>query len=167
MNTNTKISVAFLLGLGVFASLSACIRLKYTVNLNNSDDFLYSVGDIVIWGYAENATGIIVASISTLRPLFHRLFKLSTGRDTSNFELKTPNDLARIGSTQGAEQQHGWAKPKHGKHTVTVKSGQLRKGSAGAYSLSESEEELVVQDVQSGIQVSRSVTQHRDFATRT
>lgn len=50
MNRNTKISVAFLLGLGVFASLSACIRLKYTVNLNNSNDFLYGVGDVAIWG---------------------------------------------------------------------------------------------------------------------
>lgn len=50
LNTNAKISVGFLLSLGVLASLSACIRLKYTVNLNNSDDYLYSVGDVMIWG---------------------------------------------------------------------------------------------------------------------
>jgi hypothetical protein len=43
-------SVAFLLSMGVLASISACIRLKYTVNLNNSQEYLYSVGDIVIWG---------------------------------------------------------------------------------------------------------------------
>lgn len=50
LNRNAKISVAFLLSLGVLASISACIRLKYTVNLNNSQDYLYSVADIVIWG---------------------------------------------------------------------------------------------------------------------
>lgn len=50
LNRNSKISVGFLLSLGVLASISACIRLKYTVNLNNSTDYLYSVSDIVIWG---------------------------------------------------------------------------------------------------------------------
>ena len=50
LNTNAKISVGFLLSLGILASLSACIRLKYTVNLNNSNDYLYSVGKVVIWG---------------------------------------------------------------------------------------------------------------------
>jgi len=34
----------------VLASISACIRLKYTVNLINSTEYLHSVGDIVIWG---------------------------------------------------------------------------------------------------------------------
>lgn len=57
MNLNTKISVAFLLGLGVFASLSACIRLKYTVNLNNSSDFLYGIGDVVIWVSGKGIKG--------------------------------------------------------------------------------------------------------------
>jgi hypothetical protein len=50
LNTNAKISVGFLLSLGVLASLSACIRLRYTVNLTHTDDYLFSVGDVVIWG---------------------------------------------------------------------------------------------------------------------
>ncbi|KAI7241592.1 hypothetical protein KC343_g1944 [Hortaea werneckii] len=165
MNRNTKISVAFLLGLGVFASLSACIRLKYTVNLNNSDDFLYGVGDVAIWGYAENATGVIVGCISTLRPLFQRLFKLGSSRDpSSGFELKNTHDRPRPMSTQGgqgAESQYSWAKNRHGKNVATVRTGQLRKSSDPSFC--ESEEELV-QDMQKGIQVSRSVTQHRDIA---
>jgi hypothetical protein len=40
LNRNAKISVGAILGLGIFASLSACIRLKYTVNLTNSTDYL-------------------------------------------------------------------------------------------------------------------------------
>lgn len=40
LNRNTKVSVAVLLGLGFFASISACVRLKYTVNLTASEDYL-------------------------------------------------------------------------------------------------------------------------------
>ncbi|EME87043.1 uncharacterized protein MYCFIDRAFT_110806, partial [Pseudocercospora fijiensis CIRAD86] len=76
LNTNSKISVGFLLSLGVLASLSACIRLKYTVNLNSSDDYLFSVADVLIWGFAENGVGFIVGCISTLRPLFRKMFHL-------------------------------------------------------------------------------------------
>ena len=63
------------------ASLSACIRLVYTVNLTNSDDYLYGISDVVLWGYAENGVGMFVACVATLRPLFRRVFNL--GGDTN------------------------------------------------------------------------------------
>ena len=50
LNKNAKVSVAFLLSMGVLASISACIRLKYTVNLVTSKEYLHDVSDIVIWG---------------------------------------------------------------------------------------------------------------------
>ena len=40
LNRNTKVSVAFVLGLGFFASISACVRLKYTVNLTAQENYL-------------------------------------------------------------------------------------------------------------------------------
>lgn len=43
MNTNAKISVGAILGLGIFASISACIRLKYTVNLTSSTEYLCKI----------------------------------------------------------------------------------------------------------------------------
>lgn len=55
------------------ASVSACVRLKYTVNLTNQTDYLFAVANVVIWGFAENAVGMIVGNISTLRPLFRSL----------------------------------------------------------------------------------------------
>lgn len=58
------------------ASLSACIRLVYTVNLTNADEYLYGISDVVLWGYAENGVGMIVGCLATLRPLFRRIFKL-------------------------------------------------------------------------------------------
>ncbi|RYP89652.1 hypothetical protein DL770_004230 [Monosporascus sp. CRB-9-2] len=75
MNRNSKASVAFILGF--FASLSACIRLKYTVGLTAAEDYLYAVSDIVIWGYAENGLGLIVGCVATLKPLFRNMFRLS------------------------------------------------------------------------------------------
>ncbi len=56
--------------------MSACIRLVYTVNLTNADEYLYGISDVVLWGYAENGVGVIVGCVATLRPLFRRIFNL-------------------------------------------------------------------------------------------
>ncbi|KAL4758477.1 uncharacterized protein BDW70DRAFT_96064 [Aspergillus foveolatus] len=79
LGRNSKLSVMGLMSLGILASLSACVRLNYTVNLTNQDEFLYAVANVVIWGFAENAIGMTVGNIATLRPLFRTLFE-STGR---------------------------------------------------------------------------------------
>ena len=65
------------------ASLSACIRLKYTVALTNQEDYLYGVADVVIWGFAENSLGMIVGNVATLRPLFRIL------RDSKSSDYRT------------------------------------------------------------------------------
>lgn len=40
LNRNAKISVAGVLGLGFFASLSACVRLRYTIGLTEQENYL-------------------------------------------------------------------------------------------------------------------------------
>lgn len=181
LNINAKISVGFLLSLGILASLSACIRLKYTVNLNNSTDYLYSVGDVMIWGCklhlpyisftttdtlpdAENGVGFVVGCIATLRPLFRRMFQLGT-TDHSNIKLsgEASGDLYRGGSSG---MPHTGSKRAGAKTTIT---SQLRKGSDGSASTSE---EYILQDMNGanverdmgmgGIHVSRTVMQRRD-----
>ncbi|TEY35781.1 hypothetical protein BOTCAL_0579g00040 [Botryotinia calthae] len=100
LNRNAKLSVGFILGLGALASLSACIRLFYTVNLTNSQDYLFGVSDVMIWGYAENGVGMIVGCISTLRPLFRRLLNLggeSIPKRTPNFHTIWPSNNVRSG----------------------------------------------------------------------
>lgn len=86
----------------ISASLSACIRLKYTVNLQASDDYLCkppgssslalppltksladAISDILIWGYAENGIGVIVGCVGTLRPLFRKVLHLGSDSDGS------------------------------------------------------------------------------------
>ncbi|KAF2128003.1 hypothetical protein P153DRAFT_319184 [Dothidotthia symphoricarpi CBS 119687] len=101
LNRNAKLSVGFILSLGALASLSACIRLVYTVNLTNSTDFLYGISDVLIWGYAENAIGVIVGCIATLRPLFRRVFNLGgdsvPDRSTRDHHTMWPASHARHG----------------------------------------------------------------------
>ena len=41
------------------------------------------LANILIWGYAEPALGMIVGNVATLRPLFHRMLRLRTGREPS------------------------------------------------------------------------------------
>ncbi|KAL4995188.1 hypothetical protein BDV10DRAFT_203219 [Aspergillus recurvatus] len=73
LGRNSKLSVMGLMSLGILASLSACVRLNYTVNLTNQDEFLFAVANVVIWGFAENAIGMTVGNVATLRPLFRKL----------------------------------------------------------------------------------------------
>ena len=169
MNRNAKLASGFLLSLGVLASLSACIRLKYTVNLNNSDDFLYGIGDVVIWGYAENGVGVIVGCISTLRPLFRTMFGLGgstdgaycaqprtggsrttdgTGKYYKKSEFEMNRDLPRPDKARAVTTVHepigerAWDNPRH--------------------SMSGSEEELV-RDLKGGIRLEKSVDQSSTY----
>lgn len=83
------------------ASLAACIRLNYTINLTDETDYLckcqstqpagklfnvrnsllstiVSISNIVIWGYGEIAVGMFVGCLATLRPLFRKIFRLGS-----------------------------------------------------------------------------------------
>lgn len=161
MNRNSKLASGVLLGLGVLASLSACIRLKYTVNLNNSDDFLYGIGDVVIWGYAENGVGVIVGCVSTLRPLFRRVFSL--GGTSSNGNYYSPQAQKSQSQKQPAfEMNSDMPRPDKAKTISTVNGG--RRWNESKHSMSGSEEELV-RDLKSGIQISKSVEQRNDYGT--
>lgn len=75
------------------ASLSACVRLVYTVNLTNSEEYLYGISDVVLWGYAENGIGMIVGCVATLRPLFRRIFNL--GGDTTGAHIAPAQSYAK------------------------------------------------------------------------
>lgn len=137
MNRNAKLSVAVLLSLGVVASVSACIRLRYTVKLNESEDFLFAIGDVVIWGYAENAFGVIVGCISTLRPLFVRVLNLG---DPSSGKTRSGHVQLPAIAPQRGQPGHARGKESDSKGGI-VKSVQLRAESGDLGS--ESEDELV------------------------
>ncbi|OMP82633.1 hypothetical protein BK809_0006943 [Diplodia seriata] len=110
MHRNSKIAAGVLLSFGVFASVCALIRLKYTIALNEDSDFLYHASFVVMWAYAEAGVGFSAANCSvsplsvpfhvaiwyvsrrrtwwlthrsstqTLRPIFVRIFRLGSSR---------------------------------------------------------------------------------------
>lgn len=73
MSTQKKLTVAFVLSLGVFASVATLIRLKYLLELSDYSDNLYTANDAMVWTLIEPGIAIIAASLVTVRPLLHAL----------------------------------------------------------------------------------------------
>ncbi|KAL0939334.1 uncharacterized protein CTRU02_205944 [Colletotrichum truncatum] len=71
LNRRTKVLVAVLLSMGMIAGVALIIRIPYVRRLAISADFLYETIDVAIWSVMEPALGIIAASVTSLRPLFH------------------------------------------------------------------------------------------------
>ncbi|CAD0086734.1 unnamed protein product [Aureobasidium mustum] len=159
--TDWFFSVVFLLSLGVLASLSACIRLKYTVNLNNSQDYIHGVGDIVIWGYAENGIGMVVGCLSTLRPLFRRVFHL--GSSAPGASSKMNGTRSKAGRRNYVNCEAGYELPegvRPSDRDVVVKGGTVKETS-----IRDSDSEEHILSDYPGIKMTRSVLQETSFAT--
>ncbi|KAL4919807.1 hypothetical protein BDW62DRAFT_34045 [Aspergillus aurantiobrunneus] len=105
LDRNSKTAVIGLMSLGILASLSACIRLKYTINLTNQTDFLFAVANVVIWGFAENAVGMVVGNVATLRPLFRKLLDHTVRRTGYGYSRSRPSRL--VSSSHELESQQG------------------------------------------------------------
>ncbi|KAH8666810.1 hypothetical protein BX600DRAFT_436191 [Xylariales sp. PMI_506] len=97
MRRKVKISVATVLALGSLASLSTFARLPYLQFYADTDNFLYQVGNIVLWSMFEGGIGLIAGSMPMLRLFFHRWIGGSTHTDTHD----TPH-LPTIGGTERA-----------------------------------------------------------------
>ncbi|KAL2831464.1 hypothetical protein BDW59DRAFT_157891 [Aspergillus cavernicola] len=139
LERGSKISVVALMSLGILASLSACVRLKYTINLTNQTDFLFAVANVVIWGFAENGIGVIVGNVATLRPLLRKLLDRTVRRSgynsrpsrlTSSYEL-SQNRKGDPGYTSTVTEVRGG----HGRSNSQLSDGDSQKmiieGNAG------------------------------------
>ncbi|CAJ2509747.1 Uu.00g056470.m01.CDS01 [Anthostomella pinea] len=168
MNRNSKISVSFVLGLGFFASLSACIRLKYTVGLTDAENYLFAVSDIVIWGYAENGLGVAVGSMATLKPLFRRVFGLSnadSGPGTNTWGGRSRKYAFPLDSRRTYAEEDGFELPststprpgKHGATGVTTQVGASHDKDSLSLSDSESQRKIMGEGHERNIYVSRQV----------
>ncbi|KAH6647892.1 hypothetical protein BKA67DRAFT_662639 [Truncatella angustata] len=98
MRRNVKLSVGIVLGLGSLASISTFLRIPYLKYYESSDNFLYNVGNIVLWSVFEGGIGLVAGSLPMLRQLFKRWLG-STARTTS----VGPSNLVTIG---GSHRKH-------------------------------------------------------------
>ena len=78
IDLRVECSIIALLGLGVFASTAAIVRLTVTVNLSSTEDFLFHAMPVVAWTHAELGLGVFLANFSALRPLLDRLLKIGS-----------------------------------------------------------------------------------------
>ncbi|QSZ32156.1 hypothetical protein DSL72_001727 [Monilinia vaccinii-corymbosi] len=78
MKRKEKIAICISLSLGVIAGVCGVLRTMTLDSLNDTDDYLYSVSNSIIWTMSELTATIICVSIPALRPLYNRL----TGRSS-------------------------------------------------------------------------------------
>ena len=122
----------------------------YTVNLTNTDEYLYGISDVVLWGYAENGVGMIVGCVATLRPLFRRIFDL--GGDTA------PNN------TPGQSYAKKLARPRgHDEEWVALSDSKMASVVQGRTVPDSSSEEYILGN---GIKVTSTVEQEVEVASK-
>jgi hypothetical protein len=73
MNRRQKASLICILGLGVFATAAALIKLAYLPNYGRSGDFMWDSRNLTIWIVAECNVGIVAGNLSCLKPLFRTI----------------------------------------------------------------------------------------------
>ena len=72
MPRGTKTVIGALLGVASVGSIASIVRLAYINSIVvPSGDFFVKTGKLAIWSTVEPGVGITVASVATLRPLFH------------------------------------------------------------------------------------------------
>ncbi|KAL8727806.1 MAG: hypothetical protein Q9166_005798 [cf. Caloplaca sp. 2 TL-2023] len=73
ISPSKKIGICSLMGLGYFSGTCAIVRTVISMKVFRDGglaDFSWVIIDLRIWGTVENLTGIITASIPTLKPLY-------------------------------------------------------------------------------------------------
>ncbi|KAJ4296486.1 hypothetical protein N0V90_006531 [Kalmusia sp. IMI 367209] len=94
MPARVRYSLIGVLGLGVFASVAAVVRMPYFRYYSHTTDVLYYSANITIWSNVESGMGIIAASIPPLRRLFRCLAETIGSSGKSKGNSNGPSDFA-------------------------------------------------------------------------
>jgi len=80
MNRRHKASLVCILGLGIFATAAAVVKLTYLPNYGKTGDWLWDSRNITIWTIAECNIGIIAGNLPCLKPIFRTVLGSTYGR---------------------------------------------------------------------------------------
>jgi hypothetical protein len=83
MNRRQKSSVVGILGLGIFATAAALIRVGYLPNYGKTGDWLWDSRNITMWIVMECNIGIIAGNLPCLKPLFRNVLGSTYGRGSN------------------------------------------------------------------------------------
>ncbi|KAI8725634.1 hypothetical protein NCS52_00135000 [Fusarium sp. LHS14.1] len=95
MKRATKISISIILGLGVLASIATIVRLPYIAFYAQPKNYLYNVGNIVLWSVFESGTGVIAGSLPSLRQLVKNWVTFDTTNGHSPAQVTPYSDTRR------------------------------------------------------------------------
>lgn len=124
------------------------------MNLTNTDEYLYGISNVVLWGYAENGVGVIVGCVATLRPLFRRVFNL--GGDSAPHNTPGASYVKRTTKLRPGRGDEEWVVLSESKSKVA--------SAVRAKSISDSNSEEYI--LAGGIKVTREVEQDVEIANR-
>lgn len=88
MNRRQKASLICILGLGVFATAAALVKVTYQKNYGRSGDWLWDSRNLTIWTVAECNVGIVAGNLPCLKPIFRTILGSTYGRGSR----KTPSN---------------------------------------------------------------------------
>jgi len=102
IDIRVKCSIIALLGLGIFASTAAIVRLTVTLNLSATENFLYYAMPVAAWAHAELGLGVILANLPALRPLLEKILSLrstlrSGGKRSGYADPKSTDNYLELG----------------------------------------------------------------------
>ncbi|KAF4975999.1 hypothetical protein FZEAL_7285 [Fusarium zealandicum] len=99
MRAKLKFYAQLIMGLGMLSSIASIIRIPYSNAYMTPDNFVYHVGNIILWTVVECGVGVVAGSLPSLRALFKSLTKDRSTNDYSGSHHTT--DLLTIGRDRG------------------------------------------------------------------
>lgn len=106
MNRRQKLSVGFILSLGMAGSICSAIRFKYLWGLTDISDWFWNATNCSIWSCIEPGTGIIAGNLATMRPLFTRF-------------LNAAQSITKSGISSARQASKQWT-PKNSKNSSSA-----------------------------------------------
>ncbi|KAH7263741.1 hypothetical protein BKA59DRAFT_506755 [Fusarium tricinctum] len=99
MRAKLKLYAQLIMGLGMLSSIASIIRIPYSNAYMTPDNFVYHVGNIILWTVVECGVGVVAGSLPSLRAFFKILAKDRSTNDYSGSHNTT--DLLTIGRVRG------------------------------------------------------------------
>lgn len=93
MNQRQKASIIGILGLGIFATAAALVKVSFLPNYGKTGDWLWDSRNITIWTVLESNVGIIAGNLPCLKPIFRSVLGSTYGRGSRN--RNTPKYFSR------------------------------------------------------------------------
>ena len=144
------------------ASSATLVRLRYLLNYNTPDNYLYGIAGIALWSMIESGLGLIAGSLATLRPLLVRIFPFLNSHGSSG---KTASGPAGMGGYRGGGGGPGGVRQSYRLNTMrggakhpTVTDTICEAGEAEWERISDNESQKDILG-KGGITVTRDVTQ--------